>query len=123
MHLSTLQLARSYVDAINSGGMPSIADAWEAAASAQCGRALATAWDAYGAVMREAAVLPMDESTLQAAHDLALDRAVRIFDGAVPSGADVAVEKNRGKLKSLSVESFSGLKVGIRWLEAFYEHM
>ena len=36
-------LARSYVAAINGGGIPSIADAWDAAAGAQCGRAAAAA--------------------------------------------------------------------------------
>jgi hypothetical protein len=90
--------------------MPSIADAWEAAAAAQCSRALAAAWDAYGSAMRETVVLPMDEPVLLAAHESALDRAGLVFTSAAPSGAEVAVDRHRSQLKARAAEAFASTK-------------
>ena len=106
-----LQLARSYVDAINGGGMPSIADAWESAAAVQCGRSLAGAWDAYGAAIRESVSLPMNEMELNSAHEKALMRAVALFDAGAPSGAEAAVEKHRAQLHARTLEAFASTKV------------
>ena len=106
-----MQLARSYVDAINGGGMPSIADAWESAAAVQCARAVAAGWDAYAAAMDASVSLPMDESALAGAHDAALGHADTVFDSAVPTGADAAVEKHRAQLHARAVSAFSSTKV------------
>jgi hypothetical protein len=110
-----LQLARSYVDAINGGGMPSIADAWEAAAAAQSARALTAAWDAYTSAMRTAVDLPMDEPKLLAAHESSLEHAVRVFNGVAPSGADSAVERIRAQLRDRASESLASTKVTGVW--------
>lgn len=110
--LPRLQLARSYVDAINGGGMPSIADAWESAAAVQCSRALEVGWAAYSAAMQASASLPMDEPVLLGAHEAALARAGVAFDAAAPSGADAAVEKYRSQLTAKVAEALATTKVG-----------
>ena len=100
-----VSLARSYVAAINRGGVPSIADAWEAAAGEGAAHAATAAFSGYARAMTPGGegglkALPLEDSVITAAADAALATAVAAFESAAPAAGGHAVERARAMLRS-----------------------
>lgn len=106
-----VSLAKSYCDAINTGGIPSIADAWDAAADAECNRSAERVIDAVAVSLTpgisEAEAkegvpgaslippLPVDEGVLHSYLAKLPNLATQMFESLAPKGAGSILDKHR----------------------------
>ena len=106
-----LELARSYVEAINGGCLPTISTAWQAVITLECGKALreATALYAAGAAAAARADPPLDEAGWASEHErlagAARDRfrALAVGEGTASFEAELgaAIEAERERAAEL----------------------
>jgi hypothetical protein len=96
-----LTMAETYCSAINSGGVPVIADAWTAAAQKQSRRAAMEGWTAFRTHMDERVLLPMDENDLDLAVSEAQSAGEARFRAVAPSNdsKEPAVEAELAQLR------------------------
>ncbi len=104
-----VNLARSYVDAINAGGVPTISSAWDRVVEAQCSDAADAAFLAYQTGMRAAqsardapasavrnGVRVLEHDALYSAHVAALAEAERVYETeTVQTVSEASVKASR----------------------------
>ncbi|XP_010916022.1 uncharacterized protein [Elaeis guineensis] len=79
-------IARSFLDAINNGAVPTISSSWQSVEEAECRRAYDSAAEVYMSSFDRAR--PAEEAFLREAHEDAVQKSLAVFnDSAVGSGS------------------------------------
>ncbi len=112
-------LAGAYVSAINAGGVPTVVEAWEAAAAEEVARvaeavgaafAAAVAGRGGGGELPRLPAPPVEVEALASAHSALAGAALKMFDGAVPKGLKAAAAKARASLAAAFADALGAAR-------------
>ncbi|XP_006654786.2 guanylate-binding protein 3 [Oryza brachyantha] len=107
-------LTQSFLDAINTGAVPTISSSWQSVEEAECRRAYDSAIDTYNSSFDRRK--PAEEDSLREAHEDALKKAVSVFSASAV-GAGSARSKFEKLLQTSLKKAFEDYKRNI-FLEA-----
>ncbi|KAJ3670610.1 hypothetical protein LUZ60_008036 [Juncus effusus] len=110
-------LTQSFLDAINSGAVPTIASSWQSVEEGECRRAYDSAVEVYSSSFDRSK--PAEEDALREAHETAVTKAVQTFNEAAV-GAGSARVKYEKQLNAFFKKCFEDYKRNI-YLEAELE--
>ncbi|KAF0927221.1 hypothetical protein E2562_031018 [Oryza meyeriana var. granulata] len=100
-------LTQSFLDAINTGAVPTISSSWQSVEEAECQRAYDSAIDTYNSSFDRRK--PAEEDALREAHEDALKKAVSVFNASAV-GAGSARSKFEKLLQTSLKKAFEDFK-------------
>ncbi|KAL6610781.1 hypothetical protein ACP70R_040750 [Stipagrostis hirtigluma subsp. patula] len=100
-------LTQSFLDAINSGAVPTISSSWQSVEEAECRRAYDSAVDAYNSSFDRKR--QVEEDSLRQAHEEAMRKAITVFNASAV-GAGSARSKFEQLLHSSLRKAFEDYK-------------
>ncbi|VAH22825.1 unnamed protein product [Triticum turgidum subsp. durum] len=100
-------LTQSFLDAINTGAVPTISSSWQSVEEAECRRAYDSAMDTYSSSFD--CKKPAEEDALQEAHERAMNKAISVFNASA-FGAGSARSKFEKLLQTTLRKRFEDFK-------------
>ncbi|KAF6986294.1 hypothetical protein CFC21_004074 [Triticum aestivum] len=100
-------LTQSFLDAINTGAVPTISSSWQSVEEAECRRAYDSAVDTYNSSFD--CKKPAEEDALQEAHERAMNKAISVFNASA-FGAGSARSKFEKLLQTTLRKRFEDFK-------------
>uniref|UniRef100_A0A0E0HIF3 GB1/RHD3-type G domain-containing protein n=1 Tax=Oryza nivara TaxID=4536 RepID=A0A0E0HIF3_ORYNI len=100
-------LTQSFLDAINTGAVPTISSSWQSVEEAECRRAYDSAIDTYNSSFDRRK--PAEEDAMREAHEDALKKAVSVFNASAV-GAGLARSKFEKLLQTSLKKAFEDYK-------------
>lgn len=100
-------ITQSFLDALNHGAVPTITSSWQSVEESECRRAYDSATEAYMSSFDRSK--PPDEAALREAHEVAVQKALGIFNGCAV-GAGPVRQKYEKLLQTFFKKAFEDYK-------------
>ncbi|KAJ6734167.1 GUANYLATE BINDING PROTEIN [Salix purpurea] len=100
-------ITKSFLDALNSGAVPTISSSWQNVEESECQRAFDTAIKVYMSAFD--CTTPADEVSLRDAHDEAVQKSISVYN-AIAVGVGSARQKHEVLLQNFCKKAFEDYK-------------